>query len=74
MASVDTAHPDKAVYNPFLVAVNVFVAPAAAFKSLDSRPTFLFPLALLIISSVAAYSWYFAVVDYSWLSAHMIVR
>lgn len=58
--------------NPFSTAVNIFVSPADAFRTLDARPTILFPLALLLISYIAAYSWYFAVVDYAWLVDDLI--
>ena len=47
-------------------AINIFVAPAEAFTELDQRPSKLFPLALIMISTIAAMFWYFSIVDFDW--------
>ena len=47
-------------------AINIFTAPAEAFTELDQRPIKLFPLTLIMISTIAAMFWYFNIVDFDW--------
>jgi len=47
-------------------AVNILTAPREAFAALDARPTKLFPLALILISTMLATGWYFMILDYDW--------
>lgn len=47
-------------------AINIFTAPAEAFEELRQRPSKLFPLALVLISSMAVMFWYFSIVDFDW--------
>lgn len=47
-------------------AINILTAPAEAFNELRQRPTKIFPLALVLISSTAVMFWYFSIVDFDW--------
>ena len=48
------------------VAVNILTSPSEAFAALEQKPTKLFPLALILLSSVAVLFWYFSIVDFEW--------
>lgn len=52
--------------NPLVIGVNIFTAPSEAFSVLRDKPTFLYPLATIILSIVAVFVWYFSVLDYAW--------
>lgn len=47
-------------------AINILTAPSDAFNELRQRPTKIFPLALVLISSMAVMFWYFSIVDFDW--------
>ena len=47
-------------------AVNIFTAPSEAFSAIRSRPHILFPMATVLISTMAVMGWYFAVLDFDW--------
>jgi len=47
-------------------AVNVLVSPSEAFATIRQRPTKLFPLALVLLSTMAVMFWYFNIVDFEW--------
>lgn len=47
--------------------VNIFTAPAEAFRALREKPTFLLPVAVLILANVILVMWYYNVVDVMWL-------
>lgn len=49
-----------------VTAINILTAPAEAFNELKQRPTKIFPLALVLISSMAVMFWYFSIVDFDW--------
>ncbi|QYF95189.1 YIP1 family protein [Massilia sp. PAMC28688] len=53
--------------SPLSALISMFYEPSATFQRLEPRPRAWVPLLLLIISSVAVMSWYFAVVDFPWL-------
>ncbi len=47
-------------------AINILVSPSDAFIELKQRPRKLFPLALLLGSTVVTLLWYFSSVDFDW--------
>lgn len=47
-------------------AINILTAPGDAFNELRQRPTKIFPLALVLISSMVVMFWYFSIVDFDW--------
>jgi len=47
-------------------AINILVAPREAFSSLNTKPSWLFPLALLMLGTVAVMGWYFSILDFDW--------
>ncbi len=47
-------------------AINILVSPGEAFIELEQRPHKLFPLALLLFSTIATLFWYFSIVDFDW--------
>ncbi|MEX2132234.1 MAG: hypothetical protein WD772_12195, partial [Pseudohongiellaceae bacterium] len=53
-------------------AVNIFVSPSEAIRSLHTRPTILFPLLVTVISTVIVYAWYYQFVDYAWYVDDMV--
>lgn len=55
-------NPDSAL----TLAINILAAPSEAFRALESRPTKLFPLALVLVSSALVMFWYFTIVDFEW--------
>lgn len=50
----------------FETSVNVFTSPTEAFRSLQKKPTKLFPLLLILILNAIVLLWYFNIVDYDW--------
>jgi hypothetical protein len=50
--------------------MSFFLEPRSAVRSLQERPTFLFPLLLITLGAAASLVWYFSVVDYAWLVDH----
>lgn len=48
--------------------------PRSAVRSLQERPTFLFPLLLITLGATASLVWYFSVVDYAWLLDHTLLQ
>jgi len=54
--------------------INIFVSPMEVFASLKVKPTILFPFLTLMVSLVAAYTWYFYIVDFPWLIDQLIAR
>jgi hypothetical protein len=46
---------------------NIFASPGEAFRALRLRPTFLLPLAAVLIAACAVIVWYYARVDLVWL-------
>ena len=47
-------------------AINILVSPSEAFTELQQRPSKLFPLALILLSTMAVMFWYFTIVDFDW--------
>lgn len=47
-------------------AINIIVSPSEALAELQQRPSKLFPLALILVSSMAVMFWYFSIVDFDW--------
>ena len=47
-------------------ATNILLSPGEAFTELQQRPSKLFPLALIIPSTMAVMFWYFSIVDFDW--------
>ena len=65
MTDVESALPLKTEPAGLInTAINIFTAPAEAFKELDQRPSKLFPLALILTSTIATMFWYFSIVDF----------
>ncbi|MBT3531561.1 MAG: YIP1 family protein [Gammaproteobacteria bacterium] len=50
----------------FTTAINILTSPTEAFDELNQRPTKLFPLALITISTMIVMFWYFSIVDFDW--------
>lgn len=48
------------------IAINILTSPTEAFQALETRPTKIFPLALVILSTAAAMFWYYSIVDFDW--------
>jgi len=49
------------------IAINILTAPHEAFSALRERPTFLFPLVLILIANAAVILTYYNRVDVAWL-------
>lgn len=47
-------------------AINILTSPSEAIAEIQERPTILFPLALILVSTVAAMVWYFSIIDFAW--------
>jgi hypothetical protein len=47
-------------------AINILTSPSEAFNELIQRPSKLFPLGLIIISTALVMFWYFSIVDFDW--------
>lgn len=54
--------------------INIFVSPMEVFKSLQVKPTILFPFVLIMTSLVAVYSWYYTMVDFPWAIDQLLAR
>jgi hypothetical protein len=54
--------------------MSFLLEPRSAVRSLQERPTFLFPLLLITLGAAASLVWYFSVVDYAWLMDHTILQ
>jgi hypothetical protein len=52
--------------NDVATAVALATAPTSAFAELRERPRFLFPLLLVVLTSVALIVWYYSTVDIEW--------
>jgi hypothetical protein len=59
---------DSQVENANLIetAINILTSPREAFITLNAHPTKLFPVAVVLLSVMAATGWYFAILDYPW--------
>lgn len=65
--SEQQASPATAVETGKLaIAINIFTAPREAFTAIEQRPSKLFPLALVILSTVLVMFWYFSIIDFEW--------
>ena len=47
-------------------AINILASPSEAFADIQQRPTKLFPLALVLLSTAASLVWYFTIIDFAW--------
>jgi|JRYD01.1.fsa_nt_gb hypothetical protein len=47
-------------------------APTKAFENLKEKPRFLFPLLVLVLSTLAVMFWYYRIVDFDWLIDRML--
>lgn len=52
--------------------INIFVEPGKTFAELKEKPSFLLPLALMIVLTVVMTLFYFNKVDSSWLTEHQL--
>ena len=52
--------------DPISLSINVLTAPTEAFRVIKEWPTSLFPLALVVLSTLLVTGWYFAILDYDW--------
>ncbi len=52
--------------------INIFVEPGKTFAELKEKPSFLLPLALMIVLTVVMTLFYFNKVDGSWLTEHQL--
>lgn len=50
----------------------IITSPGSAFASLKEKPKFWFPLLAVLLSTVAVFVWYYAVVDIDWLVDRMM--
>jgi hypothetical protein len=69
-----TALPQTQPAGQLSTAINIFTAPGEAFTEIDQRPTKLFPLALIAISTMAVMFWYFSILDFDWFIDGTISR
>lgn len=53
--------------NNLALAVALFTEPRRAFDAIAERPRWLFPLLVLILSSLVVLAWYYSRVDFAWL-------
>jgi hypothetical protein len=53
--------------NNIALSVSLATAPSNAYSELRERPRALFPLLVLVLTSVALAYWYYSVVDIEWL-------
>lgn len=58
----------------WMTAVNLFVSPAEAFRTMNVRPGILFPLVITLTAMSLVYVWYFQVVDYAWFVDDTLAR
>lgn len=47
-------------------AINILTSPSEAFAEIQQRPSKLFPLTLIVVSTAAVMYWYFTIVDFDW--------
>jgi len=47
-------------------AINILTAPSEAFREIEQRPSKLFPMAVILISTMAVMFWYFTIIDFDW--------
>jgi hypothetical protein len=47
-------------------AINILTTPSEAFNELQLRPNKLFPLSLIVLSTVTVMFWYFTIIDFDW--------
>jgi hypothetical protein len=52
--------------NPVALAINILTSPSVAFSVIREKPTSLFPLATVVLSTLLVTGWYFAILDYDW--------
>jgi len=65
---------ESKVSNLLTNVVNIFVSPVDVFESLSVKPTIVFPFLISMVSLIAAYTWYFYMVDYPWLIDQLLAR
>ncbi|HMN45915.1 MAG TPA: YIP1 family protein [Povalibacter sp.] len=58
--------------NNMELAGALVTAPAKAFENLKEKPRFLFPLLVIVLSTVAVMFWYYRIVDFDWLVDRML--
>lgn len=67
MTEIDSLPSTKTEPSGLLnTAVNILTSPAEAFRELEQRPTKLFPLAIIMLSTMAVMFWYFTIIDFDW--------
>ena len=52
----------------------ILIDPKSCFTALREQPRFWFPLLTTIVSSLIVMFWYFNMVDFAWLTEHMLSR
>lgn len=57
--------------NTLSLAWSFIISPTPALRQLREKPTFLFPLLLIVLSSAALMFWYYAMVDMDWLKDYL---
>lgn len=50
----------------FDIAINILTTPSEAFRELQQRPSKLFPLLAILLSTASVMFWYFSIVDLEW--------
>jgi len=60
--------------SPIATAINILAAPAEAFKTLQAKPTVLFPLAIIALSTIVIQIWYFSILDMAWFADDIIAN
>lgn len=58
--------------SPLSAFITMFYEPTRSFQQLEARPRSWFPLLVLICCTAALMSWFFAVVDFAWLSDQVV--
>jgi len=58
--------------NNMELASALVTTPTKAFESLKQQPRFLFPLLVILLSTVAVLFWYYRIVDFDWLTDRML--
>jgi hypothetical protein len=53
--------------NNLELATALVLEPRKAFKEIEERPRFLFPLLVTVLVTAGALFWYYSIVDYEWL-------
>lgn len=67
MTDIDTLQMPKTEPAGLLnTAINILTSPAEAFNELNQRPTKLFPLVIIMVSTMLVMFWYFSIVDFDW--------